>query len=232
MPGHRVVQGRLRPADGVLLHPARCPGQQDVQVIRRHVELHGLVGSNELEFSDAFACHRLPIAAPGPPEVAHGPLQGDLGFGIGARAEVAREDEAGRPGYAGRQGCGDDAGLRQDIDLRQKRRKSHLLLAPPVDGGPRRAQPRTILQGEGDGVWHREGRAVGFEAVARGRIRAWPGRHAGFDDGFHGVDVQIGRNQDAIRHAGVADFRRDRIGPVPGTARGQKQGYKQEERAI
>ncbi len=79
-PGLRVLQDRLGPADGVFLHPAGRASKKDVQVSGGHVELHGLVGPNELEFRDAFARDRLAITAAGPPEVIHGPLQRLLRF--------------------------------------------------------------------------------------------------------------------------------------------------------
>ena len=104
-------------------------GQKNVQVSGGHVELHGLVGPHELQFSDVLPRNGLTVAAASPPEVVQRPLQCHFGFRIAPGPEVACKDESCRPGNAGGQRGGDDAGLPQEIDLRQERREGHLLLA-------------------------------------------------------------------------------------------------------
>ena len=202
-PGHRVVQDRLGPADGVLLHPAGRAGQKHVQVSGGHVELHGLVGPNELEFRDAFARDRLAVVAAGPPEVVQGPLQPHFGFGVAPGSEGARQEESLVPGYAGSQGVGDDAVLPQDIDLRQEGGEGHLLLATrSFDGGTGRPQPGAVPQGEGDGVRQREGRPsdAGIWRRTGGSFSESPpsvgrrckGGGAGLDDGFRRLTFRSG----------------------------------------
>jgi hypothetical protein len=73
-PRHRIVRGRLGPADGVLLNPAGRAGRTDVQLSGGHVELRGLVGPDELEFGDAFPRDKLAVAAAGPLELLQGPF--------------------------------------------------------------------------------------------------------------------------------------------------------------
>src|SRR5262245_21341664 len=99
-PSHRIVQDRLGPADGVLLHPAGRAGQEDVQVGGGDVELHGLVGPGELEFGDALAPDRLAVLAAGPPEVVQGPLEPQLGLRVAPGPGAVRQDESLVPWYA------------------------------------------------------------------------------------------------------------------------------------
>ena len=117
-PRRRVVQGRLGPADGILLHSPGRPRQKDIHVSGGNIEPHGLVGPSQLELGDAFARLGLAVTAAGPPEVVQGPLQRDFGFRIAAGTERARQDKSRGAGFAGRQSGRGHAKLSQKINLR------------------------------------------------------------------------------------------------------------------
>src|SRR5262249_42882949 len=124
-PGNRVIEDGLGLADGVDLYPAKCAGQKDIHVRGGDVELHGLVGSKQLELGDASSCDRLAVATAGPPEVVEDPLKPQFRLRVVASPGFTRPQGPRVSGHSRIQGVGDHAVLPKEIDLRQEWGEGH-----------------------------------------------------------------------------------------------------------